>query len=307
MGMNEAIAVLSVLPYLLLGAWAAATFDGLGAAWVAGRPLRGVALAPLRGAAFFLVQQTTTTERPDALNWRLAPILYFMLAAIGLSIVPFAPGVVAADFDAGIVLWGACEALTVVVVFLHGWSANAPLPLIGGYRYVSIGLPVMLLSMFVLIAAAIPAESLSVSAIVDSQQSVWNVVRQPLGLPLFLLLGLSLTLRGPFDYADSTDLAGGTSAEISGAQRGTWQLARLAMLVSVATMASTVFLGGPLGPFLPGPVWLILKSAAVLAVLIGAGHLLARMPAGRMLTLIWTVLMPLAFIDLIIAGGEMLL
>src|SRR3546814_10002511 len=53
----------------------------------------------------------------------------------------------------------------------------------------------MLLSMFVLIAAALPAESLAVSAIGDSQASVWNVVRQPPGLLLFLLLGLSLTLR----------------------------------------------------------------------------------------------------------------
>src|SRR3546814_15510538 len=65
-------------------------------------------------------------------------------------------------------------------------------------HYVAIGLPAMLLSMFVLIAAALPAESLAVSAIVDSQASVWNVVRQPPGLLLFLLLGLSLTLRGPF-------------------------------------------------------------------------------------------------------------
>src|SRR3546814_15164923 len=104
-------------------------------------------------------------------------------------------------------LWGACEALTVVVVFLHGWSANAPLPLIGAYRYVAIGLPAMLISMFVLIAAALPAESLAVSAIVESQASVWNVVRQPPGLLLFLMLGLSLTFRGPLDYAAARDLS----------------------------------------------------------------------------------------------------
>src|SRR3546814_9446432 len=88
---------------------------------------------------------------------------------------------------------------TCALPILHGWSANAPLPQIGAYRYVAIGLPAMLISMFVLIAAALPAESLAVSAIVESQASVWNVVRQPPGLLLFLMLGLSLTLRGPFD------------------------------------------------------------------------------------------------------------
>src|SRR3546814_7249404 len=96
----------------------------------------------------------------------------------------------------------------------------------------------MLLSMVGLSAAAWPAESLAVSAIVDSQASVWNVVRQPPGLLLFLLLGLSLTLRGPFDYADSDDLAGGTSAEDSGPAQAAWQTARLAMLVYVSAMTS---------------------------------------------------------------------
>src|SRR3546814_20771864 len=95
------------------------------------------------------------------MNWLLAPAVYLLLAAVGLSVVPFAPGFVVADFDAGIVLWGACEALTVVAVFLHGWSPNAPLPLIGAYRYVAIGLPPMLLSMFVLFAAAFPSASLA--------------------------------------------------------------------------------------------------------------------------------------------------
>lgn len=304
--MDETMTVLSVLTFLLIGAWLAAAFDGMGSALIAGRPLRGIAVAPLKRAATLFAQQTTATEHPDALNWRLTPVLYFILAAIGLSVIPLSSGVVAADFEASIVLWGACEALTVVVVFLHGWSANSLFPLVGGYRYVAIGLPVMLLSMFVLIAAAIPAESLSVSVIVNSQSSLWNVVRQPLGLPLFLMLGLSLTLNGPFNYADSDDIAGGTSAEASGTRKAAWEFARLAMLVSVAAMASAVFLGGYLGPFLPGPLWLAIKTIVILAILVAAGHLLARMPPGRMLTLLWTALLPLSFLDLVIAGVEAL-
>lgn len=303
----QAVAILSVLLLLFAGAWLAATFDHAGRALVAGGGMRLSPAAPLNELAAHLSRQTTTTEAPDLLNWRLAPLAYLALAALGLSVVPLAPGVVAADFDAGIVLWGACEALTVVVVFLHGWSANSQFALMGGYRYVAIGLPVMLISMFVLIAAALPAESLSVAAIVESQREVWNVVRQPIGLPLFLLLGLSLTLRGPFDYADSEDLLGGTRSEASGAQLAAWQLARLAMLVSVSVMASAVFLGGYLGPVLPGIVWLVLKSVVVLAVLVAAGHLLARMPPSRMMTLIWTVLLPLSFLDLVLVGAELLI
>ncbi|MEX0606525.1 MAG: NADH-quinone oxidoreductase subunit H, partial [Halofilum sp. (in: g-proteobacteria)] len=213
---------------------------------------------------------------------------------------------VLADVDAGIVLWGAVEALTVVVVFLHGWSANSQLALIAAYRYVAIGLPVMLVSMFVLIAAALPAESLAISAIVESQRAGWNILGQPLGFVLFLLLGLSLSFRGPFNYADSSDVAGGTATEISGAHRLTWEIARLAILVAFAAMAAAVFLGGYLGPLLPGPLWVFLKTLAVLALMVAATHAFVRLPPARMLTLLWVAGLPLAFVHLAIVGLEVL-
>lgn len=304
--MSEVVAFAGLALLLGGGMWFAAALDGALAAAIAGRPLAPALVRPLQAGAIHLLRQGARTERPDAVARTLAPVLYLALAAIGMSVVPFAPGVVLSDISTGVVLWGACEALTIIAVFLHGWSANAPLPLIGGYRYVAICLPAMLLSMFVLIAAALPAGSLSVAAIVEAQRGLWNVALQPLGLVLFLLLGLTLTLNGPFDYADPHDLAGGTSAESSGSDRAAWQAARLAMTVSVAAMASAAFLGGYHGPLLPGPVWLVLKVALVIAILVAAGRLLARMPAPRMMTFIWTVLLPVSFADLALVGGLLL-
>lgn len=263
---------------------------------------RKAVLEPLGQTARLVSQQSIQTERPDRVNRVVAPVGYLAVAVAGLSVVPFAPGAAVTDFEAGVVLWGSCEALTIVLVFLHGWSANSMFPLIGGYRFVAIALPAMLISMFVLIGAALPAQSLSVSAIVEAQRPMWNVIRQPLGLPLFLLLGLTICLRGPFDYADGADLAGGTSAEVSGRDRLAWRVARLAMTTAFAAMAATAFLGGYLGPWLPGPMWLALKTSFVLAVLVVLGRHFARMPAPRMLTFVWTFLLPLSFLDLVIAG-----
>ncbi|MGR3496611.1 complex I subunit 1 family protein [Citreimonas sp.] len=275
----------AVIATLLFGVLIAAFLDG----------------APLSLAAQ-LSRQRIGTEAPDRLNRDLAPAWYLALAAIGLAVVPFTPGHALIDSPVGMVIWGTCEALTVVTVFLHGWSPNAPFPLIGAYRYAAIGLPVMLPSMFVLIAAALPAESLSLVAVVDSQREIWNVIRQPLGLPLFLIVALAMTLRGPMDYADGADIATGTSAEESGAARALWQIARLAMLVSVSAIAATVFLGGPLGPMLPGPVWLWLKTAALMALIVWLGNRIARTTPSRMLTILWVVLLPLSFVHLVIAG-----
>ena len=304
--MSGASAIPGLLAFLLAGAWLAATLDRAALAAASGDRISPALGAPLRDAAALLARPGADTERPDRVALSLAPALYIALAALGLALVPFAPGAAVIDSPAGIVLWGACESLAVVAVFLHGWGPNAPFPLLGAYRYVATGLPAMLVSMFVLIGAALPAQSLSVIEIVESQRDGWNVIRQPLGLPLFLVLILSLSLRGPMDYADGEEIAGGTTAEASGGARAAWGLARLCILVSGAAMGAAAFLGGPLGPWLPGWVWLALKTAGLLVLLTLAGRLLARTPPAGMVQLLWLVLLPLAFLDLVWAGGAAL-
>lgn len=299
--MIEALLVLFLLATLAAGAALAAGFDRAVPILWGARPA-GVITALNEGAAL-IRRPGVRTEAPDRLTGVLAPASYLALSFIGLSVVPVASGYALVDSPVSVVVWGACEALVVVAVFLHGWSPNSPFPLIGAYRYAAIALPMMLPSMFVLIAAALPAESLSLTEIVRSQETLWNVLRQPLGLPLFLLTGLTLTLRGPFDFADGADLAGGTSAEDSGPARALWQGARLAMLTAFSALAATVFLGGPIGPWLPGPIWLWLKGALVMAITVAAGAVLPRPPPSRMLGLIWTVLLPLSFLHLVWAGG----
>ncbi len=304
--MMELLAVLLLLLFLSVGFAGAALADGMLPALFAGQA-RPSWRQPVAEAARLLQTQRIRTEAPDALLWWLAPALYLALAIIGLAVIPFGPGLVTVPSEVGIVVWGSCEALTIVAVFMFGWSANAPLPLIGAYRYVAIALPAMLLSMFVLIGAALPAESLAFTPIVEAQRTVWNVVRQPAGLILFMMLGLAVSLRGPFDYASPEDLAGGVTADVSGPALLAWKIARLAMLVSVSAVTATAFLGGYLGPLLPGFIWLALKTALVLLILIAAGNMFARMPPARMMGVIWTMLLPLSFLMLLAVGVELLL
>lgn len=287
---------------LVIGAYVVAVLDRL-IAGALGMPQAGsVWQAPLARGAWLLTQHANATEAPDWQAWRLAPALYLMLAAIGLALVPWSETLIAADLATGVVLWGSVEALATVVIFLHGWSANSPFALIGAYRYVALGLSYILISMFVLIGVALPAESLQFSQVVASQAELWNVVRQPLGLPLFLIVGLGIAFWGPLDLADSTDLASGTASEVSGPPRLVWEIARAMMMVAFSGVAASAFLGGWLGPWLPGPLWLALKMLAVLAALLLLGHLLPRLAPERCVTLMWVVLLPLSFADLVWAG-----
>ena len=298
-------AVLLVGAVLVSGAYVLAVLDRSVARVVAGRRVRPgeVAAQPFREAAVLVLTRRSTTERPDAQAWTLAPALVAGMAAAAVATVPWAPGVAAADVADGIVLFGAAMAVVMVGVYLHGWSANSPFPLVGGYRFIALALSYEMPLALVLIAAALPAESLSVGSIVESQHDVWNVVRQPLGLPLYLVAGMGLAWWGPLDMADGADLAGGTSVEVSGPARLAWEVARRFVLVAVAVMGAAVFLGGWQGPLLPGPAWMALKTVALLAFLVWVGHRTARVRLERFVVVAWAVLIPLALVDVFVSGA----
>ena len=297
----------AVLLAMLFGIYCVAALDCAVEARITGRHRSNTLLAPLKSAARLWYAPHNQTETPDMPAWRLAPILYLMLAAMGLALVPWSRGFVPVDLTTGIVFWGAIEPLATVLIFLKGWAPNAHFPLLGAYRYVALGLSYILVSMFVLIGVALPAESLQVSAVVDAQAEMWNVIRQPLGLPLFLIVGLGVSFWGPLNFIDADDLHGGAASEDSGRIRLLWKMGRAAMLLSFSAIAASAFLGGWQGPWLPGPVWLVLKTLTIVLVLVVLGHRLPRLAPERFVTIAWVVLLPLAFLDLAWAGVEALL
>lgn len=298
------MAIVRTLAALAGWIYAVAALDGAIGGAIAGRPVRaGAVLArPLRTAALLAAQPPSVTERPDAGAWTLATALLAAAAATALAIVPFGAVPPHAGVASGIVYFGAAMALVMVAVFLHGWSANSALPLVGAYRFVAEALSYEMPLALVLIAAALPAESLAVGDIVRAQAPLWNVVRQPLGLPLYLIAGLGLAFRGPLDLPDADDLAGGTRAELSGIPLLLWRAARAAVLVAVAAMGAAAFLGGWLGPVLPGWLWMTVKTLLLVVVLLTAGHRLARVRLEWFVRIAWGVLIPVALVDVFAAG-----
>ncbi len=293
---------------MVTGIYLVAILDRWIGSVVAGDPLRLPALLadPFRSAAGLLVQQRRTTERPDAHGWAFAPALLFGLAAIALVMVPLGPNLVVADPATGFVIFSAAIAFVMIAVFLHGWSPNSTFALHGAYRYGAQALSFQIPFLLTLLATALPAQSLSIVDIVASQESIWNVVRQPMGLPLYLVVGLGVSFWGPLNLSDAPDLAGGTSVEDSGIGRLLWMVARAAMLVAVAAMGAAGFLGGWWGPLLPGPVWVIVKTVILLVAFVAAGHFLARIRIERFVVVSWALLIPLALLNIFVSGASLL-
>lgn len=302
------VAVVAVATTLLAGVYLVAILDR----WIGsivgggGVPARALVLDPARSAAQLLVQQRRTTERPDAAGWAFAPALFVGLAAVALALVPLGPDLVVADPATGFVVFSAAIAFVMIGVFLHGWSPNAPFPLHGAYRYGAAALSFQIPFLLAMLATALPAESLSIVDIVGAQEPLWNVVRQPLGLPLYLVAGVGVSFWGPLNLSDGTDLAGGTSVEDSGIARLLWKAARAAMLVAVAAMGAAGFLGGWWGPLLAGPVWVLVKTVTLLVAILAAGHLLARIRIETFVVVAWALLIPLALLNVFMSGAFLL-
>lgn len=293
---------------LVAGTYLVAVLDRWIGSVVAGGSSRVSAIlaGPARSAAGLLLQQRRTTERPDAAGWAFAPALLFGLAALALVMVPFGPDLAVADPATGFVVFSAAIAFVMIAVFLHGWSPNSTFALHGAYRYGAQALSFQIPFLLAMLATALPAESLSIVDIVRSQESLWNVVRQPLGLPLYLVVGVGVSFWGPLNLPDAADLAGGTSVEDSGIARLLWAIARAAMLVAVAAMGAAGFLGGWWGPILPGPVLMVAKTVALLVIFVAAGHLLARIRIERFVIVSWVLLIPLALLNVFVSGAFLL-
>jgi NADH-quinone oxidoreductase subunit H len=302
------LAAIVMVAVAIAGSYFAVTLDRIVQTLVARRPLHlgKELLTPIATAALLLIHQRLRTERPDVQAWALAPALLAGLAAVGLAVIPVGPKTSVADPAAGFVLYSAAIAYVMVSVYLHGWSANSTLPLIGGYRFIAAAFAFQIPFLLALLGPALPAESLAIGAIVEAQDALWNVVRQPLGLPIFLVVSAAATFSLPLDFPDAADLAGGTSAEVSGSQRLAWRGARATLLVMVAAMGASAFLGGWHGPWLPGWLWVVLKTLFLLVILIISSRTLARPRLERFVVFAWVVLLPLSLLNIFFAGALLL-
>ncbi|MCY7342529.1 MAG: NADH-quinone oxidoreductase subunit H [Pseudonocardia sp.] len=294
--MADALPLWSVvlLPVLLVVVtWATVAFDAALTARAAGGPSGvGAALAvPVRETARLLVGQRRRTVAADVVLGRVGGAVLPVAALLAAAVLPWGRLPVA-DLDVGVVWFNAMEVLAWAAVWMVGWGSNSALALVGGYRFVAQGLAYELPHMFAIITAALGAESLRVTDIVDAQQDLWFVVIMPVAFVVYLLSAAAMTFWGPFDAPVSRDVAGGAAAELSGIDRLVFAGGRWMLFVAAAAMAVPLFLGGGGGPWLPAWLWVAVKTAAVLALLVWLRRKVPTLRMDRWTEFAWVVLIP---------------
>lgn len=289
---------LAVLAVGLLGAAGVAVLEQL----VAG--LRPMPAAMARAAVTTLRQPLRRPETYDSWLFHLAPGLLLTAAMIALATVPWAPGFRGVDFQAGVILFASALAYVTPAVFMAGWGSGAPLAVLGGFRWLALMLAYAMPIAMVLTAVAAPAGSLRPVDIVEVQHAVPMAIVQPLALTLWLPAVVAVCFLPPFDLPQApSELGGGAFATYAGLDAALIWLAQRILLIAVSGMTAALFLSGWHGPVLPPAVWMVLKTAAVAALILWAGPRLPRMEIDRTLALAWKVANPLAIVAIVIAGA----
>ena len=153
--------------------------------------------------------------------------------------------------------------------------------------------------------------SLSLTQIVESQEGYslllpnWFVFT-PWGLAgflLFLVAALAESNRSPFDLPEGeSEIIAGYYTEYSGFKFALFFLGEYIGMFAVSGLATTLFLGGWHGPFLPGPVWFLLKVYALIFMMMWFRWTFPRVRFDQLINFAWKILIPLAFANLLITA-----
>jgi NADH-quinone oxidoreductase subunit H len=94
----------------------------------------------------------------------------------------------------------------------------------------------------------------------------------------------------------------GYHTEYSGFKFAMFYLGEYIGVTLNAAIIVTLFFGGWLGPFLPAPIWFLLKTVVVVAIFILIRASLPRPRYDQLISFGWKLMFPLALVNLLATG-----
>jgi len=111
----------------------------------------------------------------------------------------------------------------------------------------------------------------------------------------------------PFDLPEAeSELIAGFHSEYSSMKFGMFFVGEYIGITLISALIALLFFGGWLGPVLPGPVWLAIKTMAFICffILLRAG--LPRPRFDQLMSWGWKFMLPLALLNLLVTGAVVL-
>jgi NADH-quinone oxidoreductase subunit H len=253
-----------------------------------------------------LMKEDIIPAGADRIVFILAPFLVFVPALMVFLVVPFTDRWIVNDLNLGVLFVLAVSALPVIGLFMAGWASNNKYAVLGAMRAaaqsISYEIPLILAMVCVVVAAG----SLRVGDIVGAQrEGGWFIFRFPLQIAflLYLITSMAEVNRVPFDLPEAeSELVAGYHVEYTGMRFALFFLAEYAHLFFVAAFCTTLFLGAWQGPLLPPAVWFLIKTYAVILLIMWIRWTVPRLRIDQVMGFAWKLLVPAALVTVLLTG-----
>ena len=243
-----------------------------------------------------------------------APAVAGFTALAAFSVIPFGAGWTifgyevagwVVDAPISLVLLFALGSLGIYAFIVGGWASESKYSLLGAMRTCAQMVSYEVSLALSVLGVVIMGQSLSLVEIVEKQQdTIWFVIPQLVGFVVFFISGIAETNRPPFDLPEAeTELVAGYHTEYSGMRFGLFSTAEYINMITLSGLAVTLFFGGWSGPFLPGPIWFLLKLGVFLFAFVWLRASLPRLRYDQLMALGWKVLLPVATINALVTAA----
>jgi len=292
-------------------------------------------LQPLADGLKFIFKEDLTPPYVNRTLYILAPMLALVMALTSIAIVPIAPAVTIdgittplqitgvmdnsqpADIGIGLLIILGLTSLGVYGIALAGWSSNSKYSLLGSLRASAQMISYEVALGLSLVGVLIVSGSFSLRTIVERQLGSpwnWNIFNggwQIVAFFIYLMAAFAETNRIPFDLPEAeTELVAGYHTEYSSMKFAMFFMAEYANMVTVACLASVLFLGGWSGPTFGPPllqsllpiVWFMARIFAFIFLYIWIRGTLPRFRYDQLMGFGWKFLLPLAIANILVTG-----
>jgi NADH-quinone oxidoreductase subunit H len=286
-------------------------------------------LQPFADVIKLMFKEQLRPKAADALLFAIAPVISACAAFAAFSVVPFGTSTTlfglldepiplqVTDVNVAVLVIFAIASMGVYGIVLAGWASNSKYSLLGALRSAAQMISYELSYGLALAAVIMLAGSLSLREIVLAQSGTWwgfipkwYVFLQPVGFLVYMIAGVAETNRAPFDFPEAEqELVAGYHTEYSSMSFALFFLAEYVNMVTVAAVATSLYLGGWLGPILPdwlAWVWFLVKVFLILFFYVWMRWTLPRYRYDQLMEFGWKWLLPVGVLNLLATAALVL-
>ena len=274
-----------------------------------------------------LIKEIIHVKKSDRFLFFAAPFFMIVASMLTFGAIPFGYKLHAVDFNIGVFYVVAVSSLGIIGVLLAGWSSNNKYSMIGAMRSGAQFISYELSAGFALMTVVVLSGTMSFSKIIEGQTYIhqWNIIAGHvpaiIAFIIYLISGHAETNRGPFDLPEAeSELTAGYHTEYSGLQFGFFYLAEYLNMFIVASIATTVFLGGynpimikgwdgfnEVMCYIPSVIWFFGKAMFLVFLSLWVRWTFPRLRIDQLLNLEWKYLLPINMVNILLMVALVLL